>query len=360
MARDRMAARPLQRRGDIALRRGDRAAAQGFYERAAALDPSDPWVRLSTARLYAGERRFDEALQALDAALAAEPEQPAPFHRVRSEIELQRGDRAAALAAAERAVQTDPADMWSHFHLAGVLQTAGDLDGAAAAAVEAERLAVRPNSQVSRRLAEIEARRGNSAEALQHLESALAADPGDPWSWLAIAGHRLTANDLDAADTAAARAAGLLDGSARAHALRIRAQVATRRKNRAAAVVWLDEAMRVAPEDPWSRLENANHLFDAGDPAAALAMLQEAMALCPAPNVHMLCRAAAFEQARNDTLAARKYLNEAMIADPKDPQPWSQLAHLLTQAGELDAAAKAAERAVDIAAGERRRTPTAA
>ena len=353
IARDPQAFRPLHKRGDVELRRGDAASAARYYERAAALEPNDPWVRVSMARLHAKEGRFDEAAQALDAALAAGPEQPAPVHRTRSEIEMQRGDRKAALVAAQRAVKADPADMWNHFHLSGVLGAIGDLDGAAEAAKQAELSAPSPFSPIFRRLAEIEGRRNNPAAALQHLERGLAADPRDAEIWLAIANHRAALNDLDGADAAAATAQSLLTGAALAPALRTRSQFAARRGDPQRAKQLILEAVAADPGDGWSRLALADQLFAGGDVAAAVESIEQTIALFPTPNSHVFGRAAAFEAHRKNWDAARAYLDRALAAEPDNPHVKALEAQLLASAGHLDAAAAAAESALKVATRER-------
>ena len=121
----------------------------------------------------------------------------------------------------------------------------GDLDRAAEAAAEAERLAPSPSGHVYRRQAEIEGRRNNPAGALQILEQAVRVAPDDPWSWFAMASHRSALNDLDGAEAAAAHADAGLTGAGRAHVLRLRAQLARKRKISCALFVTTHSCLRL-------------------------------------------------------------------------------------------------------------------
>jgi predicted Zn-dependent protease len=107
--------------------------------------------------------------------------------------------------------------------------------------------------------------------------------------------------------------------------------------------------MAIAPQDPWCRMEMANLLLAQGDPAAALAKAQEAISLSAAPPVVLLTRAAQIQERCGDRDAARSLLQQAIAADPENPQPWSILADLLAASGDLAGAKEAAEKAVEVA-----------
>jgi tetratricopeptide (TPR) repeat protein len=342
-------AKLLQRLAEIELRRGDHEASLRLSKRAIALDPRDPWVRITSAKAHAAEGRFDEAQRELDAGFDAEPVLEAPLHRAQSEIELQSGRRAAALASAQRAVRADPADAWSHYHLSVVLQLIGDLDRAAAAAAEALRLAPAPSAPFLRRQADIEGVRGDPKKALELLERALALAPNDPYTLVSVSTQHLALNDLAEADDAAQRAEAKLTNAERSTILRRRAQIAQKREDGESAKALLSEAMRLAPQNPWLRFDTANQLFAEGDLDAASALANEAIALSPAPHADMLIRAATFEQHRQNWDAARAYLEQAAAANSADPRTWALLADVLFAAGDLLGAQEAAEKAAQIA-----------
>jgi predicted Zn-dependent protease len=343
----------LRRRAEIDLRRGNRAAATKLLEQGRALDPRDPWIRQDLANLAAAEGRFEAAIREIDAALEGPTTAEPWLHRARSVIEMQRGNRAQALAAAHRAVRANPSEPWCQHQLSEVLMAIGDLDRAAEATAEALRVAPTPSPILYRRLGEIEGRRGNRAGALAFLDQALALAPNEPWTWLEVAAQRTALGDLAGADQAAATAAANLQPPHKAHALRVRAQIAFKQKNFEAASAFLREAMDLAPTDPWSRLEAADQLLANGEPDAALTKVKEAMLFTPTPRASMLIRAATIEERRGNHGMARVYLQQAIAAEPDDPHPWSMLANLLTTTGDLPGAREAAEKATEIASGNR-------
>jgi Flp pilus assembly protein TadD len=133
--------------------------------------------------------------------------------------------------------------------------------------------------------------------------------------------------------------------------LRRRAQIASQRKDTAAALAFLHEATEIAPKDPWPRLEAAGLLLAQSDFAAAAEKAGEAVALSDAPIAAVLKRAAAIEERCGQLDAAREHAQQAIAADPKDPQPWSILANILSVAGDLAGAREAAEKAIQVASG---------
>lgn len=349
----------VRRRAEVDRRRGDLAAARGRLHQALALDPADPWTRLDLATIHSAEGQPQAALDQIDQALEAAPSNPAHLLRLRSDIELQRGNRAAALAAARRAVEADPSDAWCQFQVSGVLLAAGDLVGADRAAKEAIRLTRVPSVHFHRRRAEIEARRRNYTAGLAILDQALEIDPRDPWVWLEVSSQRMALGDLTGADEAVANAlAGPVANPV--HFLRRRSEIAFRRNDLAAAAEWLDKAQAADPSDPWCRLEASSQLMLQGANDAALAKVHEAMALQPEPSLTFLRRAAEIETRRGNPAAARGYLEQAMAAAPEDPQPWLDLSNLLNAEGDLTGAQAAAEKAVELSTAARERILSAA
>ena len=343
----------LRRRAEIESRRGDSASAIKFLEQGRAIDPRDPWIRQDLAQFAAAEGRFEVAIQELEAALETRGGAEAMIHRALSVIEMQRGARAAALAAANRAVRADPLEAWCQYQLADVLLAIGDLNGAAEAAAEAARVARTPSPHFFRLQAIVEGRRGDREKALVLLEQALMLAPEEPWTWREIALQRLARLDLTAAEAATDRAAASMPVSGQVHVLRLRAEIANKRKDVAGAARWIEKAMRVAPKDPWSRLDAADHLLASGDADAALGRIREAIALSPTPKAAIFCRAASLEERRGNRDLARTYLQQAIAAEPDDPLPWSMLANLLTAAGDLNGAQQAAVKAMEVASVDR-------
>ncbi|MGK7870411.1 tetratricopeptide repeat protein [Falsiroseomonas sp. E2-1-a20] len=349
----------LRRRAEVDRRQGNVAAARSRLHQALALDPSDPWSRLDLANIHSAEGKHQAALEQIDQALEAAPSSPHHFYRLRSDIELQRGNRVAAMAAARRAIEADPGDAWCQYQVSNVLLAAGDLDGADQAAQEAIRLARVPSVHFYRRRAEIEARRRNYTAGLEILKQALAIDPKDPWVLLELSSQRMAVGDLVGAEEAVATAlAGPLINPV--HFLRRRSEIAFRRNDLAAAADWLNRAVVADPTDPWCRMEAASQLMVQGANDEALAKVQEAMALRPEPSPVFLRRAAEIEIRRGNFDIARDYLTQAMAAAPEDPQPWLDLSNLLAGRGDRTGAQAAAEKAMELTTEARERMLSAA
>ncbi len=349
----------LRRRAEVEERKGETAKAQQFLSRAKAVDPSDPWIRYDLARSAAAAGRYDEAVDELEEAIRGRPAAEAHLQRLLSEVELKRGRRVASLAAANRACRADPTEPWCHYQLARVLLAAGDLDNAAQIASHAVSHArMQPSPHFYRLQAEIEGKRGNTSRAISFLEDGLQIAPQDPLLWLEVASQRMAMGNLDEADEAATTAGTLLPGAEKARALSQRAQIAFRRNNTDGANKFLEEAIRIAPNDPRSRVEAANQRLAAHDAEGALKKITEAILVSPVPRASLLCRAAEIEAICDNRLAADAYLKQAMALEPENPQPWSVLCKLLAEAGEHAEALKAAEKALEISTAGREIAPT--
>lgn len=208
-------------------------AALPFVLRSTGLDGADPdlFGNLAVVLKQAGER--DEALQALDHALAIDPyHRPSHLNRINLDLAAGKGpaalERAAALAgrhpkdpsvlsalasaakacgrladaegAARRAAALEPASAKYRVLLGSILAEAGRHDAAAAAWDEA--LAIDPrNADALSNLGVHERNHGEPALGLWYARLAVAADPrhGDAWCNLGIA-----AGDLERVDEARA------------------------------------------------------------------------------------------------------------------------------------------------------------
>ena len=151
----------------VLLNREDDALAA--FEAAVAADPSltdlgrrvevmrfrSAEQNLARARQAARSGRFDEAIQIYAAAIASSPDSPFLYREVAA-IERQRGNADAALEHFRRAAALDPADASSLVQVGELLEARGALEDAEKAFVGA--LAIEPNADVDKRLAEVRAR----------------------------------------------------------------------------------------------------------------------------------------------------------------------------------------------------------
>ncbi|HEX7078699.1 MAG TPA: tetratricopeptide repeat protein [Candidatus Eisenbacteria bacterium] len=92
---------------DSAVASGDAATARRALDRAFALRPDDPAVRLGRGRFFAAIRRYHDAKQEFDRAAALEPASPEPAYQLGLAY-VQAGDTTLAIGAFGRALAIDP------------------------------------------------------------------------------------------------------------------------------------------------------------------------------------------------------------------------------------------------------------
>jgi protein O-GlcNAc transferase len=93
--------------GDAEDARHDWPGAEAAYRGALAADPNVPRGHYSLGLLLYKQRRYSEAARAFDRELAADADYP-PALQYRAELELDRGDTAAALPLLERLTSVAP------------------------------------------------------------------------------------------------------------------------------------------------------------------------------------------------------------------------------------------------------------
>lgn len=336
----------LRRRAAIEIQRKDPAAAEGYLHRAAAIDPRDPDTHFDIAGLRLSQGDLDGAAEAAETAIACSPGTSTLYLRRRAAVESQRRNWDGAQGWLDQAMTLDPRDAAVHHELAGLHINRGDLDGAAESADAA--IALRTGSPVHylRRRAAVETQRKNWKAAQDFLEQATAADPRDPDVFHDLAGLRLTLNDLDGAaeaeDAALVRAVG-----SPAYYLRRRAAIETRRRNWAAAQDFLNQALASDPLNADTHHDLAGLRLNLNDLDGAAAAADTALAECTGSPIPYLRRRAAIETRRRNWDAALRFLDRAGAADPQDPDVFHDLAGLCLAQGRLDAAAKAAQAAIE-------------
>jgi serine/threonine protein kinase/Tfp pilus assembly protein PilF len=235
-------------------------------ERALALDPSlaDAHTWLGAARLGLG--RTDEAIVALEYAVALDPKQARPWSSLARAYWLGRGDLRKGVEALERAVAINPQLGYGHLQLAFLHTELNELDLAAAAAVRAVDLQERYMSGeegllivgAHTRLGYVHYRRGRYADAVREYQSELV--------FLAASDHVLKE-----------RALIELHQKLGAAYLRLGAQEDAERHLKAAIRNWEERAARGA-DDPQTRYYAAIALALAGDAERAARYIAETLA----------------------------------------------------------------------------------
>lgn len=188
--------------------------------RAAVIEyPEAPEIHAALASMLFAAGAADEGAQATDRALALAPDQPAPLRDrcifrastgrwpgaradctrylaarpedaevvfIRGVVLDQLGEKTEAISAYRSAASLDASDARPHNNLAGLLQAAGDLDGALGAAQEAYRLD-EGNPYVMDTLGALYLEKGLVARAISVLEDAHRAAPELPDAQLHLA-----------------------------------------------------------------------------------------------------------------------------------------------------------------------------
>ena len=149
-------------RGQTLLAMNDGPRALAAFDAALAADPSLNGIRsvadilrfkglqgnVAAAREAAEAGRLAEARAAYTQAIAATPDSPF-LYRELAMVERREGDFQSALAHARKALELEPNDARNHVVLADVLESLGQIAGAANAVAAA--LALEPNEALSRR-----------------------------------------------------------------------------------------------------------------------------------------------------------------------------------------------------------------
>lgn len=246
-------------------------------------DPSNPRYWTQTARDQLLRGRVPAAQQALDRALALDPND-ATAYSLRAVVALVQNRKDAARTAAERAVAADPTAPIAHLSLSWVQQAEFDLNGALASARQAVALA--PDDpqaliQESRLLFGM----GRTEDALILAERARQRAPQDAlvnstWGFLQLARNR-----------------------------------------RADATAAFEHAIAHDSTLGEPHLGLGLILFRQNRTAAAVAELEKATLLEPKVSLYNSYLGKAYYETRDNRLA-RKYLEAAQRLDPRDPTPY--------------------------------------
>ena len=165
-----VSARGTEQRALRAEAAGDVEAAEALYEHLLGLQPGDPDILYNFGNLYVRTRRFGEAAERYQEALAARPEHVAARVNLGSAL-LMLGRRDEAMDHLLRALEHDPADPDANRTLGGLFAYRGDNE----AAIRHYRAVLARDPQdgpVHRDLAIVLAAEGEFAAAWEHVGAA--------------------------------------------------------------------------------------------------------------------------------------------------------------------------------------------
>jgi tetratricopeptide (TPR) repeat protein len=345
-------ARRLEADGDV---KGARAA----LDRAAAADPKSAEVRAEIAALHLRRNERGEAEKAAKAALAVD-EKNVEANRVLGLLYA-----AAADASGERS---------SPQAAANVRDAIAYLERAA----EGTTVAADPNLYYT--LGRLYIRNGTPDKAVQSLSRVLTQNPNSVQGRLAMAQAYAAAKDLKSAintleeiiedepRVASALAqyqedAGLLMDAAASYTLALAVQPANRElkvrriavlleaKEYARAAGFAGDARKQHPNEPVFPRLQGRALFDAGDRAGGIAVLESAVKSFPKDTATMFALADIYADAGRSPDAERM-LRQVLAAEPGNANALNYLGYMLAVRGEqLDEAIRLVRRALDAEPG---------
>ena len=307
----------LRRLIEVSMARGADDRALALVEDAIARYPDFPWFRYDLSTLMMRKGDLEGADEAIGQAIATK--RVAPYILRLAEIERKRGNVERAVTVLDAFVADEPTDASARLGLARLLADRGDAD--AALTVLDEGLALGTASSrgaLLRGRSDVEMRRGNAAGALAAASAACEADPGDVTARFARARILIGLNDFEGAEEAIGAAARL---SPEPHPglLRMRAMIARLQQDYGTARSLLEEALAIAPADPWTYIELSNLALAEGEFANADAAAAAAAARMKGLGNLAERRRSEIAFIRGDAEAGWHWLDAAMASDPADP-----------------------------------------
>jgi tetratricopeptide (TPR) repeat protein len=103
------AVRALSGLGELALKKGDLEAGQGYFSQALALSPEDEAAAYNVGEILFSNQRVDEAVKYFELAMAIKKDWPKPYYKL-GFVYLNKGDYAKSLECFTKFVALDPAN----------------------------------------------------------------------------------------------------------------------------------------------------------------------------------------------------------------------------------------------------------
>jgi tetratricopeptide (TPR) repeat protein len=316
---------------DSALTRARPDRALELYGQAARLDPRNRDAQLGLADLLAAQGRHAEAAPAYRTAIQLAPEDPGPYEKLGRLPELAPEERARLLVRAgdlraER-LESDRAQR--------AYREAGELDASIAASTHGK-------------AAGLHERIGNHSEALLAYQEAASLDAGNAEALAGLGRARHHLGDYAGAEQALVAALALRPNHR--WALESLGTVLVESSRAPEAVPHLEKAVALDRSDARSRHSLARAHRAAGDPEAALAVL-ESDAVAPSDRVVLLREASVIQASEGRLDEAEHFLKRAIAIEPEDPPLRAALAELYEARGDAGAAEEQRALAASLGGG---------
>jgi len=342
------AADVMPKDADVQARAGIFLVTAGAFEdakaralNALALNPSHVDAQLVLAQATAGLKDLDGAAKQMEEAFRKDPTEPL-FQTNIGDFRLAEGNLPEAEAAFKRAVALDPNSMVAVVSLARFYQVTGKTAEAEDALKKA--LALKPEDPAANRsLAALYFSTNRMAEAEAPLKAWVATAP--PAARLVLADYYIKANRVDEARKTLDSAK---DDPVVFSAARVRYSILEKAAgNAAAANKWLDEALARDAGDPDANIVKGRYLLSEGKLAEARNRFKTAVDAAPqSAEAHYWL--ATSHMALRDAESARQEFLEVQKLAPTEVQSKIQLARLELQAGQLASAETFANDAVRL------------
>ena len=192
-------------------------------------------------------------------------------------------------------------------------------------------------------LGQIHLRGGSAQKAAQTFEQAAEAAPDDPETWIWLAKAYRSLGDLELAAAHAERAVTLAPSQVKP--LLLRGEIALQANNPRGAQSRAQAALRIQPDDPDALLILARALNELDRPEEALATLEKALPLAAEPLALSLEKVRLLRRAHGAD-AALQAAQTLADHNPEEPRVLALQAELLESSGQIEAAIRAAQRAL--------------
>jgi tetratricopeptide (TPR) repeat protein len=316
--------------GLVEMRKGNWTRGVTLFSRAIDIAPLARWPRVNRVdalRVIGDLARSEAEIQAF---LTIDPEF-GPMYRFWGMVLADRGDFDGAIEKVRNAQALSPADPWNDIELARIYKRLGR----SAEAIEWANVALakRPNySHALRVLAAARIQTGEFGEAERLFRKAAEVAPWEIWGLLDLSDLLRDRGRPDEAFTAVRQAAERLPSSP--DVLRRWAKALGAQGQARAAKEKLQRAIHICPNDVWARLDLSALLRDSGETAAAIKVMEAAIAL-RTRRADVLRRWAALLAKEGDDQAALAKYQEAVVAGPDDIWARLDLAQFHRQRGRL-------------------------